>query len=647
MLVVSDSLLEAVENTLFQRTGVFDDQRKLFIREWQTCDLQAVPGSGKTTALLAKLIALEKLLPLKNGGSVLVLSHTNAAVNEIREKIGKHCPILFSEPHFIGTIQSFVDRFLAIPFYVNQYKKKPVRIDDELYAEHHQPNHKFKYWLDQQHNGQDILLKSRLIDWDTVSYAFSNDTFPLVTRTSASYQSLLNMKRNCMQGGFLCFDDAYILANMYLVKNQGIKTILQKRFHYVFVDEMQDMSKHQYDIIETIFGDGTSTSIIQRIGDTNQAIFHDDAKQGAIWVPRPNLLYLNGSHRLSPQIAAIVQNLALSPIRIDGQGTQRDGRPISLKPHILIYRDSNIQNVIGDFAQLIRKFRSSGDIPDECPQTYKAIGWSAKQETGKVRIPDFYPNYLTERAQPKIVHFGLESYLHLHQNTFRSVRKSILNALLLVLRKEGIQRSDGRIFTKRSLLSQLRDMDAAAYNDLKLKLFSWSRMILLNQHADVFVAFKVYLISFLGLWGKTILRARVFISQPYDESLQKQTKDGSGNCTVCAGIPIEIGTIHSVKGQTHTATLYLETFYQRSSGNYESERLANIIKGAALPAKLNDIMRQSIKMAYVGFSRPTHLLCFAVHEKRFTTQLNDLSTDIWEIVSVRESDASQAASDHG
>ena len=43
---------------------------------------------------------------------------------------------------------------------------------------------------------------------------------------------------------------------------------------------------------------------------------------------------------------------------------------------------------------------------------------------------------------------------------------------------------------------------------------------------------------------------------------------------------------------------------------------------------------QSMKMAYVGFSRPTHLLCFAVHKNRFDEYLGDINRDEWEIIEV-------------
>lgn len=132
---ITDADINYAESILLSTGKVFDDERRDFIRNLSTIDLQAVPGSGKTTALLAKLLILETKLPFENGSGILILSHTNAAIDEIKEKIQQHCPKLFRYPNFIGTIQSFVNEFLAIPYYVLKIGKKPTRIDQDIYLD--------------------------------------------------------------------------------------------------------------------------------------------------------------------------------------------------------------------------------------------------------------------------------------------------------------------------------------------------------------------------------------------------------------------------------------------------------------------------------------------------------------------------------
>jgi len=267
--IKDDDIIDS-EKILLPKDINFNKQRKEFIKNLETIDLQAVPGSGKTTVLLAKLLILEKHLPFKDGSGILVISHTNAAVDEVKKRIENHCPRLFAYPNFIGTIQSFVDKFLAIPFYTNLYKRKLFRIDDEIYNEKVYIPHDAWGWVhNNPHNKDKVLYKSRLDENGELIIGFnSSEKFPLKTKTSNTYMAILKMKKTLKERGILCFDDAYFLAMKYLKKYPLIKYLLQNRFRYVFVDEMQDMNKRQYELLENIFYDkGDSKSIFQRIDD--------------------------------------------------------------------------------------------------------------------------------------------------------------------------------------------------------------------------------------------------------------------------------------------------------------------------------------------------------------------------------------------
>jgi DNA helicase II / ATP-dependent DNA helicase PcrA len=84
---ISEVEISYAEKILLAHGKNFDKERIAFIKDFDTLDLQAAPGSGKTTALLAKLLILEKYLPLSSDRGILIVSHTNAAVDEIKEII--------------------------------------------------------------------------------------------------------------------------------------------------------------------------------------------------------------------------------------------------------------------------------------------------------------------------------------------------------------------------------------------------------------------------------------------------------------------------------------------------------------------------------------------------------------------------------
>jgi DNA helicase II / ATP-dependent DNA helicase PcrA len=111
-----------------------------------------------------------------------------------------------------------------------------------------------------------------------------------------------------------------------LVTFPRIKKILQKRFKYVFVDEMQDMDKNQYEVLEQIFFDGgNSQSFYQRIGDQNQAIFGGGINLKPVWEGRAKTLTLRGSCRLTEENSRVVKYFAMKETEIDGRGKNIDG----------------------------------------------------------------------------------------------------------------------------------------------------------------------------------------------------------------------------------------------------------------------------------------------------------------------------------
>ena len=103
----------------------------------------ACPGSGKTTALVAKLLIIGEQLPLNGNRGVCVLTHTNVAIDTIRQNIGRSTDKLFNYPNFFGTIQSFVDKYLAIPAFIEWCGKRPNIIDNDWY--HAKVDSQFKY----------------------------------------------------------------------------------------------------------------------------------------------------------------------------------------------------------------------------------------------------------------------------------------------------------------------------------------------------------------------------------------------------------------------------------------------------------------------------------------------------------------------
>lgn len=648
---ISDEEIQYAERLLLPAGKTFDPERVDFIRNFNTIDLQAVPGSGKTTALLAKLVILERKLPFADGSGILVLSHTNAAIDEIKEKIQKHCPRLFSYPNFIGTIQSFVDEFLAIPFYVHKCNKKPNRIDHEIYNEvatkryNNLPNSGAKTWLNQQHDPES-LFKNFRFDIDlNLTNGMNGKVILKSENESPTYKTFKTIKQQILQSGVLNYDDAYFLAELYLKEIPNVKSILQKRFSFVFVDEMQDMDTHQYNLLEKIFYDeGNSISKFQRIGDKNQAIYNSFVKANDIWVDRPDVLRLNGSQRLSKHIANVVKKFALySDESFDIVGKNE----CEIKPHILVFENTNIENIIPCFAQIVKE---KGLENSERP--IKVVCWNTewnddagRQDTAKLRLEDYYKGFKKDKGKPKQDYDNLKSYLLYYEKkeTLEPIRKNILNAFLKILRLENINTADERPYTKKKLIDFIHEKDIQKYNEFNLNLYNWSIGIVREKTNEVLTSIKEYIPTLFTIFDKQISASSNFINDDNAEIPAENAEILSPtNHYKADGFEIEITSVHAVKGQTHCATLYLESFYSKGYGNYESERLRNQFVGTqSISETLNtvknshDFIKQSAKMAYVGFSRPTDLLCVAIHKDRFDNLLSEINRQEWEIKEVQ------------
>jgi hypothetical protein len=91
-------------------------------------------------------------------------------------------------------------------------------------------------------------------------------------------------------------------------------------------------------------------------------------------------------------------------------------------------------------------------------------------------------------------------------------------------------------------------------------------------------------------------------------------------------LKIQASTIHGVKGETHTATLYLETSYY----GYDILRIIEYMKGNH---KIIDKKRtiENLRVSYVGMSRPSHLLCVAVHKEHIRDHEKGLVDAGWQI----------------
>jgi hypothetical protein len=98
-------------------------------------------------------------------------------------------------------------------------------------------------------------------------------------------------------------------------------------------------------------------------------------------------------------------------------------------------------------------------------------------------------------------------------------------------------------------------------------------------------------------------------------------------------VDIRLGSIHSVKGETHTATLVLDTFHL--SHNLKSLKPWLLGKRVGdVDTKVTAIDRYRLKQHYVAMTRPSQLLCLATRIDFLNTKEIAALRSTWRIADV-------------
>jgi DNA helicase-2/ATP-dependent DNA helicase PcrA len=630
MLTITDEDIQSAEKWLLPEGQQFDKERRKVIKCLESKDILACPGSGKTTALLAKLIIISKQLPLDGNKGICVLTHTNVAIDTITQRIGLPAGKLFEYPNHFGTIQSFVDKYLTIPCYLEIYSNRPDKIDNDWYNAKLEQQKKFlgKKALAFCYKNQSYKNYPFSICFADFAITPENKCVSLGLDLNKSdekevFDKLLSLKRMVLGFGILSFDDAYHLAFHYLDRHPDIKSLFSQRFPYVFIDEMQDTDVKQLSLLGRLFDDSV---VIQRTGDINQSIFSFTTENECCWqVQDQDILEITGSKRFSNSIATTIKDICIKPQDLKGNPEIPDISPI-----IIAFNDDSIGKVIPRFGDLIFE----GNLHLETKQCFKAIGWIGKPHETKHTISSYWPTYEREIQTKNTEYSNLASYLMRENDEFIRIngvkyyKRSIVRALLKCLRI--VDKPSGTPLRSETAFFRYIGKNEKFSNASKIRISEWCLEIHRGQSVfkeigdfvrkefkSFFSIDNINLLDSFLAEGITQTKAKPIV--PAKTNTYTHIRDGSQ-------IKIEISTVHGVKGQTHTATLYLETFHY----DYDIIRIIEYLKGKYIPPTQKRI-RSNLRVTYVGMSRPSHLLCVAVHEAHLAGHMKELQTVGWKI----------------
>lgn len=232
-----------------------------------------------------------------------------------------------------------------------------------------------------------------------------------------------------------------------------------------------------------------------------------------------------------------------------------------------------------------------------------------------------------------------------YDNTYNNAQRVIKQILCKALRLVGKRDIHGRYINISTLKSYVDSIDKRNVELLERMVLKTSTLLVRKKYNDAFDFIRQFLQNDASQMFDAEFNdaVDVFIGEAYTP-----LEDVGGGEVNAQDVPVTIGTVHSVKGMTHCATMYVETYYRQK---YEGERIiqrnsSGRGKNRVVTFKSplfhdhitfdnSEAYKRTLKMMYVGFSRPTHLLCYASHVDRWSQELVQLMlSNGWKIKNI-------------
>jgi superfamily I DNA/RNA helicase len=546
------------------------------------CVVNACPGSGKTFSVAARIAHLLKNKEFHHQG-IVAISFTNTAWEEIEKKL-KECfkiDVPLRYPHFLGTIDSFVNKYVFLPYghLLMGCEQRPVQVGEP-------------------HQAWNVKRYDRDYDFyfDKVSYDINGELIKLIPaqdfefkwyngdgNPSKHVENLKNSKASFIRKGYANQTDSNFIAMHILKRFPLIAKNLSTRFPYLIIDEAQDTTDVQMEIINLL---SQHTREIMLIGDPDQAIFewnhakpelfHEKIRQ---WSPPIEL----DENRRSSQNICDCANAFLGQVKsIPYEESEVKDYPFV--PVLKEFNPDNTQTVTqikDDFFALCKE----KEIPEEkIAIIYRSKSFGehfgkpvVKSEenpwiVGKYFVRDFVQGkYLYENGDLKKGFRYMEHGFHK-----ASTHKSYLE--------------------NNYIKEQIEMKGFAPYRN---ELFDFINLLSTCEGKD------------LNTW---VAETKAKLNGKYTFDLEINSRHGRKAIDHYFGnsdFPQELnkyhtGTIHSVKGETYDAVLLFLTKNAGSAKDYKT------IFNPPKKTEINEKDKEELRVVYVGLTRARKIMVVAV-----------------------------------
>ncbi len=365
----------------------------------------AVPGSGKTTVMVARMgymIYCKKIAP----ENILAITYTKSATNDIKQRFADKFDAATASRLNIRTINSLCE--LIIKRYVQRYNRQrftllkdneQIAIIKTIYT---------RITGDQFPHEADIIKAQTVISYiknmmlttpELRAEYLSAD--PIYEEFYRQYTQMLT-EQNRMD-----YDDQLVFAKLFLEKRPQLLAEFQAQYQYICVDEAQDTSKIQHEIIRIL---ASKTNNIFMVGDEDQSIYRFRAAYPRALLDftdtytNPYILFLETNYRSTKPIVSAAQRFISQNINRHSEkhmvASRGDGKPIE---RITVRRKHQQYSFIaaiskGEHGQMAVLYRNNGSaIP--------LMDLFLRENIPFNRLKDAGENFFTSKVVQDIVYF--------------------------------------------------------------------------------------------------------------------------------------------------------------------------------------------------------------------------------------------------
>ncbi len=586
-----------------------EQQQKVIDYDEGCCVVKACPGSGKTMSVALRI---DKLLNTKefNRTGIAAMSFTNAAADEIKDKLVKHNGEQFSldHPHFIGTIDKFINTYIFLPFghLIMGCGKRPEMVGEPY--RHWSKGKGERVYVKDKKKGFPVMVNANPHEYfDGTSFTITGELYNLISAQEFHFsfkpdkyynndgtvhkkvQDVIDAKWENFREGYANQSDANYLALKILEKYPLIAKAIANKFQYFIIDEAQDTNAIQMKIIEILNDRGAKN--IMLIGDRNQSIYEWNMADPELFDKKYNdwnKIELLENWRSSQHICDFSMAFAKTFKRNETSTAVSDVATYAYIPTTTGYAGrtkADLEVVIDHF---ISECEANGISIDTQKVAVLFRGYKIGNAiTGDDKISD--QQTLPWKKGAYYVRDIVAGKLLMEKGRINEGYKIIERAYFDALYKPGNE----NYHCNAALIATY--IEAHGFQTHRNQIFNFIKLLPTATGSN------------LKDWVKNsndnLKAASLAISLNVDNAKANEVIDKYFDLKSAApNLPYYFGTIHSVKGKTFDAVLVLVD--KKTGGSYNYTTLLN--KGA------DKEQEEELRTIYVGMTRPRKILMLGV-----------------------------------